>query len=191
MKKFLEEYFVSLKNKIHFINTKEIGKAISILEKTIKTNNFTFCCGNGGSAAISNHFQVDYLKGVNEMTGKKLRIVSLSSNIETITAIANDKGYENVFVDQFKIYSKKNDVLLCISSSGNSKNIIKVLQYAKKNKNITILLSGFDGGQAKKIADINIHIDSNNYGVIEDCHQSIMHSMAQYLSKKDKLFKSF
>jgi len=111
MKKFLEEYFVSLKNKIHFINTKEIGKAISLLEKTIKTNNFIFCCGNGGSAAISNHFQVDYLKGVNEMTGKKIRIVSLSSNIETITAIANDKGYENVFVDQFKIYSKKNDIL--------------------------------------------------------------------------------
>ena len=139
---------------------------------------------HGEKRSILTSFMNVRLKGVNEMTGKKLRIVSLSSNIETITAIANDKGYENVFVDQFKIYSRKNDVLLCISSSGNSKNIIKVLQYAKKNKNITILLSGFDGGQAKKIADINIHIDSNNYGVIEDCHQSIMHSMAQYLSKK-------
>ena len=114
---------------------------------------------------------------------KKSRFLSLCSNIETITAIANDFGYEYIFSRQLNIYLKKNDVVFCISSSGNSKNIINALKLAKAKKIKSILLSGFDGGKASKIADININIKSNNYGIIEDCHQSIMHLISQKIAK--------
>ena len=178
----INNYHNNLKKKIEFLNFNTIQKAISLLEKTIKKNKWVYSCGNGGSAAISNHFHVDYLKGINQYSRKNSKFLSLCSNVETITAIANDFGYEHVFSHQLKIYLKKNDVLICISSSGNSKNIINALKFAKKNKNKTILLSGFDGGLASKLADINIHVNSKNYGIIEDCHQSIMHLISQKIS---------
>ena len=181
MKK-INNYHNNLKNKIELLNFKTIQKAITLLEKTIKKNKWVYSCGNGGSAAISNHFHVDYLKGINQYSRKNSKFLSLCSNVETITAIANDFGYEHVFSHQLKIYLKKNDVLICISSSGNSKNIINALKFAKKNKNKTILLSGFDGGLASKLADINIHVNSKNYGIIEDCHQSIMHLISQKIA---------
>ncbi len=181
--KNLNSYYYNLTNKIKLIDTKQILKAIDTLEKAIKKNAFVYSCGNGGSAAIANHFHVDYLKGINQFTKKKSRFLSLCSNVETITAIANDFGYEHIFSKQLNIYLKTNDVLFCISSSGNSKNIINALKLAKKKKIKTILLSGFDGGQALKIADINIHVNSNNYGIVEDCHQSIMHLISQKISK--------
>ncbi|OUU20681.1 MAG: hypothetical protein CBB97_17245 [Candidatus Endolissoclinum sp. TMED37] len=183
MKKEIRYYHNSLKKAVELINFEEVTRAINLLEKTIKKNSYIFSCGNGGSASISNHFQVDYLKGINQSTNKKSRIISLCSNVETITAIANDFGYEHVFANQLKIYSKKSDVLFCISSSGNSENIIQAIKIAKKKRLKAILLSGFDGGRASKLADINIHVPSKNYGIIEDCHQSIMHLICQKISK--------
>ena len=181
--KNLNIYYDNLVNNIKNIDINQVLKAIKTLEKAIKRNAFVYSCGNGGSAAIANHFHVDYLKGINQFKKKKSRFLSLCSNIETITAIANDFGYEYIFSRQLNIYLKRNDVVFCISSSGNSKNIINALKLAKEKKIKSILLSGFDGGKASKIADININIKSNNYGIIEDCHQSIMHLISQKIAK--------
>jgi D-sedoheptulose 7-phosphate isomerase len=173
-------YYKELIKSINCINTSELEKAKKKFIATCKSNNFIFCCGNGGSASISNHFQVDALKGVYERKKIKSKFISLSSNIETITAISNDIGYDKIFEYQLRIYSKKNrDLLICISSSGNSKNIINAITYAKKNKIFTISLTGFDGGLASKLSNINLHVKSDNYGVIEDTHQSIMHFITQ------------
>lgn len=171
----IKEYFNTLSTKLKKINTFKLDKIVGIIEKTIKNNNFVFCCGNGGSAAISNHFEVDFVKGVNEKSRKLSRFISLSSNTEIITAIGNDRGYRYIFKDQFKVLAKKKDLIFCISSSGDSENIVEILKYGKKNNFKTILLSGFNGGRGRKIADYNIHVDSSIYGIVEDTHHAIMH----------------
>ena len=109
------------------------------------------------------------------------RVVSLCSNVELLTAIANDLGYQESFTYQLRAQSKPGDALIAISSSGRSPNILNALQWARDNGLRTIALTGFDGGGAREIAEIAIHVDSANYGVVEDLHQSVMHAMAQYI----------
>jgi phosphoheptose isomerase len=112
------------------------------------------------------------------------RVVSLSTNIETITAIANDISYDDVFVYQLESLGRKDDVLMTISSSGDSENVVRAATWAKENGLGMIALTGFAGGRTATIADINIHVQSDNYGVIEDVHQSVMHMLAQYVRQK-------
>jgi D-sedoheptulose 7-phosphate isomerase/D-glycero-D-manno-heptose 1,7-bisphosphate phosphatase len=107
------------------------------------------------------------------------QVQSLSSNMSLLTAIANDIGYEKVFSYQLNMKANEGDVLVVVSSSGNSLNIIDALRCAKLKKLSTIALVGFDGGQALNLADIGLHVKNNNYGVVEDAHQAIMHIMAQ------------
>ena len=157
------------------IKIQKINEQIKITSK----KNKIYCIGNGGSSSIANHFVCDLVKGYNYE--KKFNLISLSNNIEIITAISNDISYEEIFSFQLSKYGVKNDLLIAISSSGNSKNIIKAMKIAKKIGIKTISLTGFNGGQAKKLADININVSSKNYGVIEDTHSFIMHSVTQIL----------
>jgi phosphoheptose isomerase len=121
------------------------------------------------------------VKGVRNGTDLQSRVVSLSSNVELLTAIANDVGYHDAFAYQLRAQSRPGDVLVVISSSGSSPNIVEALQWANDNNLRTIALTGFEGGGARSIAEIAIHVDSSNYGIVEDLHQSIMHAMAQYI----------
>jgi len=158
--------------------------AADMLETAIVGGHFIYACGNGGSAAISNHLLCDFLKGVQTDTGLQPRVVSLSSHIELITAIANDIAYEEVFVYQLRTLARPGDVLMTISASGDSENIVRAVQWARDNRLRSIALTGFDGGRSARLADINLHVRAANYGVIEDVHQSLMHSLAQYLRQR-------
>jgi phosphoheptose isomerase len=140
-----------------------------------------FACGNGGSAAIANHLQCDHVKGVRTTTDLVPRVVSLSANIELITAIANDMTYDDVFTYQLQSQSGPGDVLIAVSSSGRSANIVRALTWARDHDLRTIALTGFDGGGAKAVAEVTIHVDGTNYGIVEDLHQAIMHGLAQYI----------
>lgn len=140
-----------------------------------------FSCGNGGSAAIANHLQCDHLKGVRTGTDLTPRVTSLSSNVELLTAIANDIGYDDTFAYQLRAQSRTGDVLIAISSSGRSPNIIHALEWARGHGLRTIALTGFTGGRSRMVAEVAIHVDSTNYGIVEDLHQSVMHSLAQYV----------
>ena len=128
----------------------------------------------------------DYLKFLRQNSNLKPKVISLSSNIETITAISNDMSYEKIFKYQAESLFEKNDLLIIISSSGNSKNIKEVLKFAKKRKVKTIGFSGFKGGFLKKKSDISIHINVKNYGISEDAHHILMHIMLQYLIRIEK-----
>lgn len=142
-----------------------------------------FVCGNGGSASIAEHFSCDHSKGV-RMDAPSLRpnVVSLASNMATITAIGNDLGFDKIFSKQLEFSNASpEDILIVVSSSGNSPNILRVLEQASDLNMVTIALVGFDGGQASRKADVVVHVNSDNYGVVEDCHQIIMHSWAQAL----------
>jgi len=155
--------------------------AASILLEAHARNARLFSCGNGGSASIANHMQCDHMKGVRTNTDLNPRVLSLSTNVELLTAIANDMGYESVFAYQLQAQAQIGDVLIAVSSSGRSPNIVQAMAWARDNGLRTIAITGFDGGPARTLADVCVHVDCTNYGIIEDLHQAIMHSLAQYV----------
>jgi phosphoheptose isomerase len=163
------------------VNPAALDRAAAILLEAYTRGAGVFSCGNGGSAAVANHMQCDHVKNVRTATDLLPRVVSLSTNIELLTAISNDMGYENVFVYQLQSQARPGDVLIAVSSSGRSANIVRALTWAHEQGLRTIALTGFDGGAAMTLAEAAVHIDCTNYGIIEDWHQAIMHALAQYI----------
>jgi len=161
-------------------------KSFELITSTIKKDSTIFFCGNGGSAAISNHMECDHIKGIKTNTHLHPMVRSLSSNVPIITAIANDIGYENVYSYQLGSLAKNGDLLITVSSSGNSKNIILALEKALEMGVNTIALSGFDGGLSRVLSTINLHLPIYNYGIVEDGHQSILHVLAQYIRQSNE-----
>ena len=181
-KSFKEDYYRELKISFEYIDFDKLIKIINILELAYKNKNKKIMvCGNGGSAALANHFACDHQKILNEVKPLKPFVLSLASNTPLMTAISNDSKYENVFCDQIKQMGKKSDILITISSSGDSANIIKAIKVAKSMSIKTISLTGFNGGRSKNLADHNVHVKSQNYGIIESLHHTIMNLISQYL----------
>ena len=162
-------------------SSKEIQKAIELIYNCLKKGGKVLICGNGGSAAIANHFECDHKKILSETKKINPRIISLCSNNPLITAIANDFSYDQVFKKQLQYLSNNDDVLITISSSGNSDNIIEAIKFAKKKSIKVISFTGFNGGRSKVICDMNLHVNSNNYGVIENLHHAYMNIISQYI----------
>ena len=178
---FLTDYARTVAEALNSVRPSEIDRAVAELKRAIAHNNLIFSCGNGGSAAIANHLTCDCSKGIATDTTLRPRVMSLSATVELITAIANDIEYAEVFVHQLRNAARPGDVLITISSSGNSENIVRALAWARANGLVTIALSGFSGGRSTQTADINLHVAAENYGIVEDAHQSLMHIMAQYV----------
>jgi phosphoheptose isomerase len=156
-------------------------RAAALLDPAIRGRRMVYACGNGGSAAISGHLLCDFLKGIQTDTALRPRVVSLASHIELITAIANDIAYEEIFAYQLKTMAAPGDVLITVSSSGNSENIVRAIDWARGNGVGSIAMTGFAGGRSAALADVNLHVAAENYGIVEDIHQSMMHCLAQYL----------
>lgn len=182
---FLKSYTNLITDGLNSVNTDQFDAIGNLLNKTIIEGNKIFCCGNGGSAAISEHFVCDFLKGTATDATIQPIIHSLSSNIPTVTAIANDISYDDVFSFQLSRLAKKGDTLICVSSSGNSGNILRVIEEAKKLSVNSIAFVGFSGGKAKTLSDYSIHINIDNYGVVEDVHHALMHMLSQYIRIKN------
>jgi D-sedoheptulose 7-phosphate isomerase/D-glycero-D-manno-heptose 1,7-bisphosphate phosphatase len=174
-------YFEELAIAAAAMDPSSFDRATEVLLDAYTKGGSVFSCGNGGSASVANHLQCDHVKGVRTGTDLEPRVISLSNNIELLTAIANDHGYEDSFAYQLRAQSRPGDVLVVISSSGRSPNIVRALQWACDNDLRTIALTGFDGGGARSLAEVAIHVDSTNYGIVEDLHQSVMHALAQYI----------
>lgn len=156
-------------------------RGAAMIGEAIRGRRVIYACGNGGSAAISGHLMCDFLKGIQTNTALRPRVVSLASHLELITAIANDINYAEVFAFQLKTMAEPGDVLITISSSGNSENIVRAIDWSRQNGVGTIAMTGFAGGRSSKLAEINLHVEAENYGIVEDIHQSMMHAFAQYL----------
>ncbi len=175
------------------LDLKKIEKIKKIIIQKIKDKKQIFVCGNGGSASIANHFLCDFNKGVKISSKNKLKpkVISLSNNIETITAISNDINFNEIFKSQLDTYSDKGDLLITLSCSGSSKNIISAIKYAKIKKLSNISFTGFAQKNIIKLSDINYNLGIKNYGISEDVFQSVMHMISQsirlrYISKKNK-----
>ncbi len=182
---FCKGYLERLNNTVNKIDIKNLLRAAKLIEDTIKKKNYIYVCGNGGSAAIANHYLCDYFKLLSKYTDLRAKIRSLNSDSDLISAISNDISYDHIFKIQAERYMEKNDILLLISSSGNSKNIKQVLNFCKKKKFKTIGFTNFNGGYLKKNCNISIHNQIDNYGIGEDINHILMHMIMQYISIKN------
>jgi phosphoheptose isomerase len=167
------------------IDLMAVRSAADVLINAYRTGARVFSCGNGGSASIANHFQCDHVKGIRAGSRLQPKVTSLSNSIELLTAIANDISYFDVFAYQLQSLASPGDVLVAISSSGSSGNIISAIRWANENAMRTIVLTGFDGGAARKLAQVSVHVNCDNYGIAEDVHQGIMHFLAQFISQAE------
>lgn len=157
---------------------------LTILKNSIRNNQKIFVGGNGGSAGIAMHYVCDFSKGASQNWKEnfsRYKAISLSSNISYMTAISNDEHYDEVFRQQLINLASPNDILIMISSSGNSPNIIAAVKYAKELGMITIGVSGFKGGKLKQLADYSAHVSFEGYEVSEDIHTIFGHFLAVYL----------
>jgi len=178
---YLGSYVDEMARAAASIDPDAVDLAAEILVDAYTSGAHVFSCGNGGSASIANHLQCDHVKGIRTATDLLPRVISLNSNVELLTAIANDVAYEEVFAYQLESQALPGDVLVAISSSGRSANIRHALAWARDHDLSTIALTGFDGGEARTLADVSIHVDCTNYGVIEDLHQTLAHALAQFI----------
>jgi len=178
---FFNDYNDRLQDVLKNLDKKKVFQLTKLLEDTIKKDKTIFVCGNGGSHAIANHYVCDYFKVLSQETNLKVKIKSLCSDNALISAISNDFSYDEIFLYQAERLMKKGDILILISSSGNSSNIKKVLDFANLNKIKTIGLCGFTGGYLKRKCTIPIYSKINNYGISEDVNHIIMHLVMQYI----------
>jgi D-sedoheptulose 7-phosphate isomerase len=190
MKEFISRYFNDLGKILGSISRKDIEGITEIMYKAYINERTIFILGNGGSATTASHFACDLGKGtlskVYDENEKRFRVVSLADNVSTITAYGNDLSFDDIFVQQLRNLVHKGDVVISITGSGNSKNVIKAVKYARDCGAITIGLLGFDGGKVKKLLDRYVIVPSNHYGRIEDVHLILEHAITDYLRTKIK-----
>ncbi len=181
---FAESYINYLHKVLTNINNEEIAKFIETLLDARTRGATIFFVGNGGSAATASHFANDLAIGTNSYD-QPFKVISLTDNVPVITAIGNDFGYDEIFVRQLRIYGQKDDVLVGISASGNSPNLINAFEYAHSSGIKTIAITAFDGGKMKSMADEGIHVptESKEYGPAEDAHMVLDHLIAAYLMR--------
>lgn len=179
MENIISNYIKDIDKLLKSLNSSEVSNVIHIINECYKKNRQIFIMGNGGSASTSSHFACDLGKGTIVKGKERLRVMSLSDNMALITAISNDYGYEYIFSEQLENLVNEKDVVIAISASGNSPNIIKGVEYAKEKKAIVIGFTGFNGGKLRELSDICIHINCDNYGQIEDIHMLLCHLISQ------------
>mgnify|MGYP004469113013 CR=1 FL=1 len=161
----------------------EINNAMNLIEKTFYQESNIFIFGNGGSSATASHYQNDFNKGISEYTDKKFRFQCLNDNIPTVMAIANDIGFDEVFRFQLKGKLSKDDIIIAISGSGNSKNVLNAVEYAKSKGNAVIGITGFNGGKLKELSDISLHVPVNSMQITEDIHMIFDHMIMSIFYK--------
>jgi len=181
----ITEYLPRLTNSLTGLDSEKLLEFQKIVKKKLDARSTIFIIGNGGSAATASHFATDLGK-TKSTSGEPGNAISLCDNTSMITAIANDNSFEKVFSSQLEMLGKPGDLLISISASGNSPNLIQAVDYANRNEIVTLSLVGFDGGILKLNSLICVHVPTINgdYGIAEDAHSLICHYIAEQLRKK-------
>jgi D-sedoheptulose 7-phosphate isomerase len=161
-----------------------IAHVIDLLHQARMNGNQVFIMGNGGSASTASHFVCDLAKNTRKDGLPHYRVIGLTDNMEIFSAYANDEGYDNVFAQQLANLINPNDVVIGISASGNSPNVLNGILEAKKSNAVTIAFTGFDGGQLGTMVDVNIHVDSNIIEHVEDIHLVLEHIIVKTIKEQ-------
>lgn len=184
IRSFAKSYFDYLYKLLNNLDTNAIASFADEMEKARSNHNTIFIVGNGGSAATASHMANDFGTDIRKKAGSDLpfRVMALTDNMSVLTAIANDDGYDNVFVNQLNIYYRPGDKLVAISASGHSPNVVKAAKWVKRRNGTVMSLVGFDGGKLKQISDVVIHVETLNgeYGPVEDIHMIMDHLLANW-----------
>ncbi len=165
------------------IDIEAVNNALNLLYDTMQKEGNIYIFGNGGSSATASHFQNDFNKGLSEHTVKKFRFQCLNDNIATVMAIANDIGFEEVFRFQLTGRLKPDDIVIAISGSGNSRNVLNAVEYAREQDCKVIGLTGYGGGRLKELSDISLHVPVNSMQITEDLHMVLDHLMMSVFYK--------
>jgi len=182
--KSLKNYFDNEIELLRGLDLERVEKIVATLERARAEGRRVFAFGNGGSAATASHFACDLGKGTIQLNVPRFKIICLNDNMPTLTAYANDTGFENIFSEPLITHSERGDIAMTLSASGNSPNIVKAMQAARERGLVTIGLTGFDGGKLQNLVDLHLNVPSKSYGIVEDLHLAICHAVCEMLKLK-------
>lgn len=180
----IAEYLVETARMAQSLPLGDIDAVVAVLESAWRDGRQVFVCGNGGSGSLASHLACDLNKNCNAPGGKRFKIIPLTDNLATILAYANDVSYDDVFVEQLKNLFNPGDVVMGISGSGNSENVVRTLRYARENGGVTVGFTGFGGGRMKDLCDVGVVVDSYDMQHCEDGHTILMHILMQVFMRK-------
>ena len=181
----VRDYLGRLIGTLKEIPTDRVERLADLLYRAYSDGKQVFTLGNGGSASTASHMAADLSKNTIGPNMRRFRIMSLNDNMSLVSALSNDLGYEHMFSEQLQNLIQPGDVLIAISGSGNSPNVLRAIEYAQSRSAEVAALLGFDGGKAAELADLSVLVDSYDYGVVEDAHLIINHILVEYF--RDRL----
>ena len=180
----ISAYIDRLTGTLHELPRDRLRTLGEMLIRAYRSEKHVFTLGNGGSASTASHMAADLGKNTIGPNMRRFRIMSLNDNASILTALANDLGYENVFSEQLVNLIRPGDLLVVISASGNSANVLKAMHYAREQCAEVVGILGFDGGEAERLADLSIVVPSDDYGVVEDAHLIINHILVGHFKAR-------
>jgi len=183
---FLKSYKEKSLAALEKISENDVAQLIELLSAAREAGRQIFLCGNGGSAATASHFANDLGKGASWGHDKRFRVLALTDNVSWITALANDTDYSQIFVEQLKNYARPKDVLIAFSGSGNSPNVLEVVQWANQNSMLTVGITGRPGGKLGELARYPVFVESSHMGHIEEGHFLIQHLVGYYFMETEQ-----
>ena len=191
LQSYFTDYRIRLNKLLDLVDIDELEKVIDIMVTTFKNGKTVYICGNGGSAATASHIQADFSFFVRYFTKFRPKVRALTDNVAMITAVGNDTSFNDIFVEQLKGHFEKEDVIICISASGNSENVVRAAQYANDHGGNSIGFIGFTGGILKEVCTHSLFTPNpkGDYGPIEDLHMIYDHIIVNFLSKDEEFLK--
>lgn len=187
IKDFAMGYLAMVSKGFEAIDKDQLERTLKAITYVAEKGGHIWAAGNGGSSSICDHLCCDWMKGTRHPSHSRLKVHSLTANQALFSAIANDMGYENTFTAQMDMLAEKGDLLILVSSSGNSQNVINAAQIAASKGIEVVGVTGFSGGKLKELATYSIHVPMDNYGVVEDAHQMFMHVIAQFIDRQRRI----
>jgi D-sedoheptulose 7-phosphate isomerase len=185
IRKFVSDYLGDLRAALDALDVEGVEKLIKLAAEARDSDRRVFVMGNGGSAATSSHIAVDLGKGASLGRRKRFRVMSLTDNVPWMTALGNDIGYDSIFVEQLRNFAEKGDLVIAISGSGNSPNVLRAVEYARSAGCRTVGLTGHPGGKLREAADFSIVAKSSHMGRIEDLHLIVGHVLCYFFMEED------
>ena len=182
---FSQSYKTEVLKAIETVDLEKVGQVIETLRLARQEGRSIFVCGNGGSASTASHFVQDMLKGASFGRQSRFRIMALTDSLPTLTAYSNDVSYECVFAEQLKNFAAPKDVVMAISGSGNSPNVLRAVEYGNSIGCHTIALTGRDGGQLGRLAQLNLQVSHLHMGRIEDAHMIALHMICYFFMEEE------
>jgi D-sedoheptulose 7-phosphate isomerase len=182
---FPQAYKTEVLKAIETIDLEKVGQAIEALRRAREEGRNIFVCGNGGSASTASHFVCDMVKGASYDRQRRFRIMALTDSLATLTAYSNDVGYECVFAEQLKNFARPEDVVLAISGSGGSPNVLRAVEYGNSIGCRTIALTGRNGGELGRLAQLNLQVSHPHMGRIEDAHMIVLHMICYFFMDEE------